>query len=115
MTLYGSIFYNCWVALAAFSVHFFIAIQDVYASPRILFGCFATAIIAFFVTFIVRYVIAYALYTPEPAIVEDEQTLKEATQVEAAPATSTIEFQDESSEDIAQVVRTMLHKDEPAK
>lgn len=114
MTLYGNIFYNCWIALAPFSVHFLIAMQSPYATPRVLFGCFATAIIAFFAAYIIRYIIAYVLYTPEA---DDEQQMNAQQlrddELQMQEKNSTIEFNDESSEEIAEVVRTMLHTEQP--
>lgn len=114
MTLHGSLFYNCWIALAAFTVHFFIALQSPYATPRVLFACLATAIIAFFLAYVIRYIISYVMYTP--SVADEEQLALQAEQddVEAQQKASTIEFDDENSEEIAEVVRTMLHKEQPA-
>lgn len=115
MTLHGNLFYNCWIALAAFTVHFCIAIQDVYASPRILFGSFATAIVAFVATYGLRYLITYVLYTPaEQKLEVAEEQLQPHEATAQTSKSSTIEFQDESSEDIAEVVRTMMHSEESA-
>ncbi|MBS7344529.1 MAG: hypothetical protein KIG60_02535 [Caryophanon sp.] len=115
MTLYGNIFYNCWIALAAFSVHFFIAMQSPYATPRVLFGCFATAIIAFFAAYVIRYIISYVMYTPE---IDNEQLANaqqlQEDELQMQEKNSTIEFNDENSEEIAEVVRTMLHTEQPA-
>ena len=115
MTLHGNIFYNCWIALAAFSVHFLIAMQSPFATPRVLFGCFATAIIAFFAAYVIRYVISYVMYTPA---IDDEQQIHtqqlQDDELHMQEKNSTIEFNDESSEEIAEVVRTMLHTEQPA-
>lgn len=114
MTLYGSIFYNCWIALAAFSVHFFLAMQSPYVTPHVLFGSFATAIIAFFAAYIIRYIISYAMYTPEPAAGDDALSAQQQEDaLNMQDNNSTVEFNDQNSEEIAEVVRTMLNKEEP--
>ncbi|UZN00967.1 hypothetical protein [Lysinibacillus sphaericus] len=69
--------------------------------------------------YIVRTLIAYILYTPEVneeamegELGDNEQTTTEGTNQEVASANSTVEFQDENSEEIAQVVRTMMNREE---
>lgn len=69
--------------------------------------------------FIVRFLIAYILFTPEvdEEAVEDDLDEKELDSTEgvtqeAPTANSTVEFQDENSEEIAQVVRTMMNREE---
>ncbi|WP_341301938.1 hypothetical protein MHB44_05855 [Lysinibacillus sp. FSL H8-0500] len=116
--MFGSIFYNLWGALIAFSVYFFSTFQKPDAPLRIIISSFVAAIIAFIVMYIVRFLIAYILYTPEDneEIIEGEQDeekerLEEQNQ-EAPVAQSTVEFQDENSEEIAQVVRTMMNREE---
>lgn len=117
--MFGSIFYNLWGALIAFSIYFFSTFQKPFTPLRILIGSFMVAIIAFFVMFIVRFLIAYILFTPE----EDEEAVEvdieekelesiEGVKQEVPIANSTVEFQDENSEEIAQVVRTMMNREE---
>lgn len=117
--MFGSIFYNLWGALIAFSIYFFSTFQKPLTPLRILIGSFIVAIIAFFVMFIVRFLIAYILFTPE----EDEEAVEvdieekelesiEGVKQEVPIANSTVEFQDENSEEIAQVVRTMMNREE---
>lgn len=117
--MFGSIFYNLWGALIAFSIYFFSTFQKPFTPLRILIGSFIVAIIAFFVMFIVRFLIAYILFTPE----EDEEAVegdieeKELESIEGVIqevpiANSTVEFQDENSEEIAQVVKTMMNREE---
>ncbi|EFI70392.1 hypothetical protein BFZC1_01972 [Lysinibacillus fusiformis ZC1] len=117
--MFGSIFYNLWGALIAFSIYFFSTFQKPFTPLRILVGSFIVAIIAFLVMFIVRFLIAYILFTPE----EDEEAVegdieeKELESIEGVIqevpiANSTVEFQDENSEEIAQVVRTMMNREE---
>ena len=117
--MFGSIFYNLWGALIAFSIYFFSTFQKPFTPLRILIGSFIVAIIAFFVMVIVRFLIAYILFTPE----EDEEAVEvdieekelesiEGVKQEVPIANSTVEFQDENSEEIAQVVRTMMNREE---
>jgi len=117
--MFGSIFYNLWGALMAFTIYFFSTFQKPYTPLRIIIGSFVTAIIVFFVMYIVRLLITYILYTPEvdeeaveDEIVENEQSAPEGTNQEGTTANSTVEFQDENSEEIAQVVRTMMNREE---
>ncbi|XHU87485.1 hypothetical protein GUY56_01530 [Lysinibacillus fusiformis] len=117
--MFGSIFYNLWGALMAFTIYFFSTFLKPYTPLRIIIGSFVTAIIVFLVMYIVRFFIAYILYTPEVdeeavegELAENEQTTPEGTNQEAASAQSTVEFQDENSEEIAQVVRTMMNREE---
>ncbi|MFJ7730413.1 hypothetical protein ACIQXF_00835 [Lysinibacillus sp. NPDC097231] len=118
--MFGSIFYNLWGALIAFSIYFFSTFQKPFTPLRIIIGSLVTAIIVFFVMYIVRFLISYVLFTPEvneEAIVEGELEEseidnREDEQQEAHTASSTVEFQDENSEEIAQVVRTMMHRED---
>ena len=117
--MFGSIFYNLWGALIAFTIYFFSTFQKPYTPLRVIIGSFITAIIVFLVMYIVRTLIAYILYTPEVneeavegELADNEQTTPEGTNQEVASANSTVEFQDENSEEIAQVVRTMMNREE---
>ncbi len=120
--MYGSIFYNCWTALLAFTVYFFVTLSQSQAPSKILIGSFVIAAIAFFVMFAVRYLLAYVLYTPEQQLFDlignneadgeqsgQEHQLNNELQL---PSNSTVEFNDESPEEIAKVVRTMINQDE---
>ena len=117
--MFGSIFYNLWGALIAFSLYFFMTLQQPYPPLRIIIGSFVTAIIVFFVMYIVRFLIAYVLFTPTADPSQDDSGLEEnsasvvdETGKETATTNSTVEFQDESTEDIAQAVRTMMHRED---
>ena len=116
--MYGSFLYNCWAALLGFSVYFFIVLQQPYVMPTsALIGAFITALIVFLCTFLVRMFLGYVLYTPEEVdfqeALEVEKQLKtsEELQIPLGEQTSTVEFEDESSEEIAKVVRTMMHSE----
>lgn len=115
--MFGSIFYNCWAALFGFTIYFFIAIMNPLAMP--LHTILISSIIAvgvFLFMFPIRYFIGYILFTPEEVIFNDETDFGEEMTVEqplpAQQQTSTVEFADESTEEIAQVVRTMMNKDD---
>lgn len=116
--MYGSILYNCWSALIGFTVYFVLALQNQFAAPiGILIGSFIVAIGAFVCMFPIRYLLNFILFTPEPvSVVVDEviQANKEELQLEDQPfinQSNTVEFEDENTEDIAKVVRTMMHQD----
>ncbi len=117
--MFGSIFYNLWGALIAFSLYFFMTLQQPYTPLRIIIGSFVAAIIVFFVMYIVRFLIAYVLFTPTADPSEDDSGLEESSASvvdekgkETSTTNSTVEFQDESTEDIAQAVRTMMHRED---
>lgn len=117
--MFGSIFYNLWGALIAFSLYFFITFQKPYTPLRIIIGSFVVGIFVFFVMYIVRFLIAYVLFTPESdeEVVEGEHEENtsdnhEEENQETPTSNSAVEFQDESSEEIAQVVRTMMNRED---
>ena len=68
--MFGSIFYNCWGALIAFTIYFFATFQIVLPFKSLL-GSFIVAIIAFFAMFLVRYFIGYITYTPDRDLFEE--------------------------------------------
>lgn len=116
--MFGSIFYNFWAALLAFTLYFFIALQKPYLPVRILVGSFVAAVIVFLLMFVIRFLINYILFSPEIQDVEntddsiDESQSshdKENQEDMEQPKSSTVEFKDESAEEVAQVVRTMMH------
>lgn len=118
--MFGSIFYNLWGALIVFSFYFFIKLRSAYLPIRIVIGSFVAAILVFLVMFLVRYLVSFILYTPEiedsltdnehNESVQDENNLEGNQEKELA--NSTVEFQDENTEEIAQVVRTMMDREE---
>ena len=124
--MYRSIFFNWWIALIAFSFYFIKTIYDTggTAAPiQTIIWSFVSAVIGFILAYGVRAFLDYILYTPE--LIEGEieteaiPNVSEGLDNEATSGStlsvqndSTVEFQDESSEDIAQVVRTMLHREE---
>ncbi len=117
--MFGSIFYNLWGALIAFSIYFFSTFLKPYTPLRIIIGSFVAGILMFFVMYVVRFLIAYVLSTPEDVeeIVkgkhaENEFVNREEDNQETTTANSTVEFQDESSEEIAHVVRTMMNRED---
>ncbi|WP_285394653.1 hypothetical protein [Lysinibacillus sp. fls2-241-R2A-57] len=69
--------------------------------------------------YIVRFLIAYVLFTPEGDdevvegdLEENETDNRNEENQETPTANSTVEFQDESSDEIAQVVRTMMNRED---
>ena len=116
--MYGSFLYNCWAALLGFTVYFIIVLQQPYVMPiGTLIGAFVTAFIVFLCTYLVRTFLGYVLYTPEEVDfqelleVEGQPNTSEELQIPLVEQTSTVEFEDESSEEIAKVVRTMMHSE----
>ncbi|MEO4053498.1 multidrug transporter [Solibacillus sp. CAU 1738] len=117
--MFGSVFYNCWAALISFTIYFLIAIINPFAMPiSTLIIASIVAIVGFLLMFPVRYLMGYVFYTPkEVAFNEETASHTDETTTIGQPlteqkSTSTVEFADESTEDIAQVVRTMMSKDD---
>ena len=124
--MYRSILFNCWIALIAFSFYFIKTIYDTggTAAPmQTIMWSFIWAIFGFILAYGLRAFLDYILYTPEQIDGLETEAIPNVSNGLDNEATSgstlsvqnnsTVEFQDESSEDIAQVVRTMLQRDEP--
>lgn len=117
--MFGSVFYNCWAALIGFTIYFLIAIINPFAMPiSTLIISSIIAIAVFLLMFPVRYLMGYIFYTPKE-VAFNEETVSQTEEITAIEQptteqkrTSTIEFADESNEDIAKVVRTMMSKDD---
>lgn len=117
--MFGSLFYNFWFSLIAFTIYFIVTFQTSYTPTRIIVGSFITAVIVFLITFLFRMIVAYILYTPSEEttsdVVEESQLEQQSvgeTKANEQTVSSAVEFQDESSEEIAEVVRTMMRSDE---
>lgn len=114
--MYGSILYNCWGALLGFTSYFVLALQQPYAIPmETLIGSFVSALVVFLCTYPARVLLGYVLYTPEEVILEEASLVEDQAQEEVPSSsnrTSTVEFEDENAEEIAKVVRTMMHSEE---
>lgn len=118
--MFGSIFYNFWAALFSFAVYFIAAIQNPYAMPLPTIGtALVVAAVAFGLMFLIRYFLGYVFYTPEaPVLLQTEEELPAAAKEEDKTQTvpqgdhTTMEAEDENTEEIAQVVRSMLQSDE---
>ena len=115
--MFGSIFYNFWGALSLFTIYFIGALQQPFPQPiPVILQSFVAAIVGFIVMYAVRYFIGYVMYTPEQ-VNNDEMVMEESIEREFSDLDSLVqvkdssvaEFHDEDSEEIAKVVRTMLH------
>lgn len=119
--MYGSIFLNCWGSLITFSITFAIMYQVSIFPSQILLVSFFAALAAFILLFAVRYLIGYILYTPDDGLFEEfiegtgennsvQEDVDEISERDTNPLnqSSKMEFQDESSEEIAKLVRSML-------
>lgn len=116
--MYRTIFFNLWAALIAFAIYFGYTIYQTngFATPMpTLVYAFLWGAFGFIVAFGLRYMLDYIFYTPVQAEMSISTEDADAIRVNngQGAATSTKEFQDESPEEIAQVVRTMLHKEQP--
>ena len=117
--MYGSILFNCWAALIGFTIYFLLNMQNQFLTPLVvIIGSLITAAIVFLCMFIVRKFLHYVFFTPDAmalTIEEQEQMLNDMKNVEELPSldrTATVQLSDENSEEIANVVRTMMHNEE---
>lgn len=123
--MFGSIFYNFWAAILGFSVYFFSTLTESTIPLDSLVGSFIAAVFSFLVMYAIRLLLGYIFYTPDDALFnglnkENEQLrlqLESGMGAEHASedSNSTLEFKDQSSEEIAKVVQTMMHQDESIK
>ena len=115
--MFGSIFYNFWGALGAFTLYFLWALQQPFPQPiPVILQSFLVALVGFIFMFAIRYLLNYILYTPEQTETAELQVqqaegeeLSDLDLLMQEKNQSVSEFQDEDSEEIAKVVRTMLH------
>lgn len=118
--MFGSIFYNFWGALGSFTLYFLWAFQQPMALPLlVILQSFLAAVVGFTLMFAVRYLIGYVMYTPEQLALS-EMTVPENAEDDTFDQDllmqkkddTVVEFEEEDSEEIAKVVRTMLHGQE---
>ncbi|WP_253896166.1 multidrug transporter [Solibacillus sp. R5-41] len=120
--MFGSLFYNFWAALCTFAVYFIWAVQDPFAYPLPTIGVsLVVALIGFIAMFFIRAFIGYVLYTPENIAYSEgnptssvETFNSEQQQFVPQNERTTVEFEEDNTEEIAKVVRTMLHGQEGA-
>lgn len=113
--MYGSILINCWGSLIAFTITFIWMYQNSVFPSHILIVSFIVAFAAFLLFFAVRYLIGYITYTPNDEMFEEfieeaesEENDDDDENLNEGRTSSKVEFQDESPEDIAKIVRTMM-------
>lgn len=120
--MFGSLFYNFWAALGSFTVYFIWAVQDPFAFPLPTIGMsLVVALIGFIAMFFIRAFIGYVFYTPEHiAYSEVDQASNvdplnpEQQPLDPQNSRATVNSLEDDSEEIANVVRTMLHGQEEA-
>ncbi|MEK4424452.1 multidrug transporter [Solibacillus sp. FSL K6-1523] len=120
--MFGSLFYNFWAALCSFTVYFIWAVQDPFAFPLPTIGAsLVVALIGFIAMFLIRAFIGYVFYTPEHIAYSEvdspsnvEPLHAEQQQFVPQNKRTTVEFEEDNTEEIANVVRTMLHGQEEA-
>ena len=115
--MYGSIFYNCWGALIGFTLALLLQISEPFAMPMpTILTSLLWAAIAFGIMFGVRFFLGYVLYTPEELTYDplDEDALQALQDLQSISSqeSSALQFAETNNEEVAQVVRTMLNKEE---
>ena len=105
----GSFYMNCWTALGSFAIYFLLIFQTARTPVEILTQSFTVALIVFVMTFIVRFLIGYAFFTPQLEEVDTKEPMESIEQHEGK--TVTIEkdsLQGTQAEEVAQVVQTLM-------
>lgn len=124
--MFGSIFYNFWAAIIGFSIYFFSTLSDSSVPLNSLVASLIAAVVSFILMYAIRLLLGYVLYTPGDEVFtslnkENEQLREQLANGRSAEGsnpdgtTSTMEFHDESSQEIAKVIQTMLLQDESTK
>ncbi|QCR31821.1 hypothetical protein [Lysinibacillus sp. SGAir0095] len=123
--MYGSILYNFWAGILGFSIYFFYTLSDTSIPYTNLVGSLIAAVASFMAMFAIRYLLKYVLYTPNDDLFDgfnkENERLREqllsnkSNQTNPDASTSTMEFKDQSTEEIAKVVQTMMLQDESVK
>ncbi|WP_313891242.1 hypothetical protein [Psychrobacillus sp.] len=96
----GTILSNFWGALFGFSIYFFSSFPFLNAT-KILTGATIAAVFLFFLTFLIRAIIAF--------FIEQSEVVEEAVLTDEIKTT---EQQAPSSEQYADAVKSMLNEDE---
>lgn len=116
----GSFLYNCWAALIAFTIYFLVSLQSTKTPTSIIIDSFIFAIVGFLFTYLVRFIIAFVIYTPtdeqEDEHIESEETTEQSNE-EVEEQTSSKDntsptVNNDQAEELAKVVKTMMSKDE---
>lgn len=123
--MFGSIFYNFWAAIIGFSIYFFSTLSDSQVPLHSLVGSLIAAAVSFILMYVIRLLLGYILFTPDEDVFkslnkENEKFREQMANLQngstqSHASTSTREFNDESSEDIAKVIQTMMLQDETTK
>jgi len=119
--MFGSIFYNFWAAIIGFSLYFFCTLSDASLPLNSIVKSLLVSVVSFVLMYAIRLLLGYILYTPEEDVEKDIENEQLGEQPEfqnskdsvGEGTTSTIDIKDESVEDIANVVKSMLLQDEP--
>ena len=123
--MYGSIFYNFWAAIIGFSIYFFGTLSDSLIPFNNLGISLIAAAASFIIMFAIRYLLGYIFYMPNDDLFnsfnkENERMREQIAKIPADSTntgtnTSTMEFKDQNSEEIAKVVKSMMMEEESAK
>ena len=120
----GTFLSNCWAAVIAFTIYFLITFQSLNTPTSIIVKSFVVAIIVFFATYLVRFIIAFVMYTPEEnqddANVQSERQSQgqsknedEDEDIENLRKEKTSEkITVDQAEELAKSVKTMMANDE---
>lgn len=114
--MFGSLYYNAWIALLAFTVYFLAKFQTNQLPLSIILYGLLWAAIAFILTFILRALIGYVVFTPaEEESINENRTdgnLSVSIEEKHNQVTGNQSTKDIETEEVAKVVQTMLQQDE---
>lgn len=101
----GSLYYNAWIGLLAFTLYFLANFQTNQSPLSIILSSLMWAVIAFILIFVIRAILGYIFFTPEAkekTIEEDDLFIKDS---------KVQQTENPESEEVANVVKTMLQQD----
>ncbi|MBO2534598.1 hypothetical protein [Rummeliibacillus suwonensis] len=112
----GSFLYNCWAAVIAFTIYFLMTFRSFNSPTSIIIKAFIAASIVFFLTYLVRFIIAFVLYTPPEESSQDGEELEGRSESEVEEQSendkASEEFSDDQAQKLAKTVKTMMSNDE---
>lgn len=111
----GSFLYNCWAAVIAFTIYFFMTFQTFKTPARIITNAFVVAVIVFLLTYMVRFIIAFVTDNPpEETLQGDTEKMvqsENATEENSVNVKNSEEFSEGQAKELAKAVKTMMSND----
>ncbi len=112
----GSYLTNCFAALIAFTIYFFMTFQSLKSPTTVIIWSLIVAIIMFLITYLIRYLIAFVMYTPsEEESSDDSEKAKQSNEKNVEESLNKIKPEtvtENQAKELAEAVKTMMLNDE---